>query len=257
MILNYKGAKVFYEVFGEGEPIILIHGFIENSSMWAKFLPEFSKKNQIVVVDLLGHGKSDCLGYIHTMDDFSNAVLNVINHLDLKTYKLIGHSLGGYVALNLAEADSHVSGICLLNSTTAADDKARISIRNRAIDNAKKFYEPLVSMSISNLFFEANRTTYDKEIEAIKVEALKTSVQGYIAAQEGMKLRKDQTNFFKNLDIKKYIIAGKNDPVIDFEIIKTVAKETNAQFYALNGGHMSYIEAFAETQNALLKFIQH
>jgi pimeloyl-ACP methyl ester carboxylesterase len=254
MILNYKGAKVFYEVFGQGEPIVLIHGFLENR----KFLPEFSKKHQIVVVDLLGHGKSDCLGYIHTIDDFSYMVLEVINHLKLNNYKLVGHSLGGYVALHLAEKElEHLSGICLLNSTTLADDKARISIRNRAIINAKKFYEPLISMSISNLFFEANRKTYDKEIEAIKVEALKTPVQGYIAAQEGMKLRKDQTNFFKNLDIKKYIIAGKNDPVIYFEAVKEIAKITNSEFVVINGGHMSHIEAFAETQKALLKFIQH
>jgi len=258
MILNYKGAKVFYEVFGQGEPVVLIHGFLENSEMWAKLLPKLSKNNQIIVLDLLGHGQTDCIGYVHTIEDFSNAVLEIVNHLNLSNYKLVGHSLGGYVALNLAEKNlNHVSGICLMNSTTKPDDKARVLIRNRAIVNAKKFYESLVSMSISNLFFEENRTVFAEEINHLKKEALKTPVQGYIAAQEGMKLRKDQTNFFKNLEIKKYIITGKNDPVIDYKTIKAIAKETNSELYTLNGGHMSHIEAFSETQNVLLKFILH
>ena len=101
-----------------------------------------------------------------------------------------------------------------MNSTPFADSQERILLRNRAIKVAKSNYENLVSMSISNLFFEDNRLRFDKEIESIKTEALKTPLQGYVATQEGMKIRVDRTKILENLNCKKLIIVGKNDPIL-------------------------------------------
>lgn len=256
MIVEHKGAKLFYNVIGEGKPIILLHGFLENSNMWTDVIPDLARNNQVISIDILGHGKSDCLSYIHTMKDFAEAVLEVVNTLNLDNYQVIGHSLGGYIALALAEMDlDRIEGLCLMNSTPENDNKARILLRNRAIKNAKVHYEALVKMSISNLFFEANRAQYSTQIEALQTEALKTPVQGYISAQEGMKLRPNNIEFFKNLNIKKLIIIGQNDPVLDSERLIEIAKETHSDFKLLKGGHMSQIEALADLKSALLQFI--
>ena len=83
MILQHKSAEVFYSVFGSGKPIILIHGFLENSQMWNSLVEDLSHKNQVITVDLLGHGQSDCLGYVHEMSDYAKAILAIINHLKL------------------------------------------------------------------------------------------------------------------------------------------------------------------------------
>lgn len=257
MILEHKSANIFYSVIGTGEPIVLLHGFLENSTMWVNLIEELSRKNQVIVLDLLGHGKSDCLGYVHTMEDFAYAVKAILNHLEISTYKIIGHSLGGYVALALAKLEpANIKSLCLMNSTPEVDTKDRIIIRNRAIKTAKNHYESLVSMSISNLFFTENRDVFSKDIEALKTEALKTPIQGYIAAQEGMKNRKNQTEFLKNATFKKLIIAGIKDPVLDFETLKTVASDCNTEFIALQGGHMSQIEDLADLKSALLQFIK-
>lgn len=256
MILNYKGAEVFYSVFGSGEPVVLIHGFLENSSMWDNLIPKLSKSNQIIVVDLLGHGKTHCIGYIHSMTDFSEAIEAVLQKLNIPMCQIIGHSLGGYVALAIAKRNNiNVKGLCLLNSTTKNDDVSRKLLRTRAVKNAKKLYESLVSMSISNLFYEENRQRFENEIEAIKTEALKTPIQGYIAAQEGMMQRPDNTEFFKQSIFKKVIIAGIKDSVINFEELKQIANNTNAQFYALNGGHMSHVEALEDLEKVLSDFV--
>jgi pimeloyl-ACP methyl ester carboxylesterase len=256
MILEHKSAKIFYSVTGVGDPIVLLHGFLENTTMWNNLIDDLSKKNQVITIDLLGHGQTDCLGYVHTMVDFGDAVNAVLNHLKISTFKIVGHSLGGYVALALAELNPNaIKGLCLMNSTTESDDKDRITLRNRAIKTAKKQYTSLVSMSINNLFFEANRNAFSDDIESLKIEALKTPIQGYIAAQEGMKVRSNQTEFFKSSKFNKYIIAGKKDPVLDFEAIKNIAYSCNANFIGLNGGHMSQIEALADLKSALLQFI--
>ena len=256
MILNYKGAEVFYSVFGSGEPVVLIHGFLENSSMWDNLIPKLSKSNQIIVVDLLGHGNSHCIGYIHSMADFAEAIEEVLKNLQIPACQMVGHSLGGYVALSIAKRENiRVTGLCLLNSTTKNDDVSRKLLRTRAVKNAKKFYESLVSMSINNLFYEKNRQKFENEIEAIKTEALKTPIQGYIAAQEGMMQRPDNTEFFKQSTFKKAIIAGINDSVIDFEELKEISNNTNAQFYPLEGGHMSHIEALEDLERILREFL--
>ena len=119
MILYYKHIDVYYEDEGQGDAIVLLHGFLENSSMWANIKPHLISNHRIISIDLLGHGKTPCLGYIHTMKDMADMVLAVIEHLQLKTYKLIGHSMGGYVALTVAEKNPNaVLGLCLINIYT-------------------------------------------------------------------------------------------------------------------------------------------
>ena len=78
MILPFKGANIYFETHGKGPAIVLLHGFLENSTMWKNLIPELSKKNKIIIIDLLGHGNSDSLGYIHTMELFAETVAAVI-----------------------------------------------------------------------------------------------------------------------------------------------------------------------------------
>src|SRR5690606_21442457 len=106
MIFNYKDIPVFYSDEGQGQVILLLHGFLENSSMWKDIAPELAKNHRVVAIDLLGHGQTGCLGYIHSMELMAEVVEAVLNHLKIETYTVIGHSMGGYVALALAEKRS-------------------------------------------------------------------------------------------------------------------------------------------------------
>ncbi|MBC7641144.1 MAG: alpha/beta fold hydrolase, partial [Flavobacterium sp.] len=97
--ITYKNTKISFSDSGTGKAIILLHGYLENSSMWDFCITELSKKNRVVAIDLLGHGKSDCLGYIHTMENQSEMIDGVINYLKIENASIVGHSMGGYVAL--------------------------------------------------------------------------------------------------------------------------------------------------------------
>ena len=74
MILEYKNANISYSDQGKGTAVVLIHGFLENATMWDKITPELIKRNRVITIDLLGHGKSDCLGYVHSMELFSETI---------------------------------------------------------------------------------------------------------------------------------------------------------------------------------------
>jgi pimeloyl-ACP methyl ester carboxylesterase len=122
----FKNTKVSYSDQGNGQAIVLLHGFLENSTMWNDFIPEFSKKNRVITIDLLGHGKTECIGYVHTMELMAEAVLAVLKHLKIRRSILVGHSMGGYVALAFAELyPDAVKGLCLMNSTAKPDSKQK------------------------------------------------------------------------------------------------------------------------------------
>ena len=257
MILDYKNAAIFYTDQGKGTVVVLIHGFLENSSMWNKITPELSKRNRVITIDLLGHGKSDCLGYVHSMELFAATIKAVLKHLKIRKYILVGHSLGGYISLALAKINPlQIKGLCLLNSTSNEDSEERKELRTRANKMVQNNFETMVKLSVSNLFHQGNLLKFKKEIEAVKEEALQTSVQGYIAANEGMKIRKNTNYLLVESNFKKLLIIGEKDPVLKYQTSLEEAKKTNSKFVVFPDGHMSHIENTAELITVLKNFVK-
>jgi pimeloyl-ACP methyl ester carboxylesterase len=255
--LRYKNTKISYSDAGKGTAIVLLHGFLENATMWDSYIASFTEKYRVIIIDLLGHGKSECLGYVHTMEDQANMVYAVLQHLKIRKSIFVGHSMGGYVALAFAELyHENTKGFVLLNSTTYADDHERKINRNRAIKMAHKEYVSLVQISIANLFSIDNRESFISEIEQVKKEALKTPLQGYIAAQEGMKLRKNKEHLLHLTTYPKLLILGKKDGVLNYEDNIKQIEGTNVQLISFPDGHMSHIENRDALEKALLTFFK-
>ena len=148
----FKNTKISYSDYGKGNVLVLLHGFLENSKMWNDFIPQFSKKNRVITIDLLGHGQTGCIGYIHSMELMAEAVFEVLKHLKIKRSIFVGHSMGGYVSLAFAELyPNAVKGLCLMNSTAKPDSKQKKENRDRAIKAVKQDHKKFVRISISNL----------------------------------------------------------------------------------------------------------
>jgi pimeloyl-ACP methyl ester carboxylesterase len=257
MKLEYKNITINYTISGAGSTIVLLHGFLETIAMWNALIPELHKNHQVICIDLLGHGQTDCLGYVHTMEVMSDAVFAVLTHHNVKQADFIGHSMGGYVALALSEKEPQLfKGLCLMNSTYEADDDQRKLIRTRANSMAQTHYKSLVRMSFANLFAPKSRVSYKEAYEEALHLALQTPVQGYIAAQEGMMLRPNRFEIFKNLKGKKLLITGKKDALINSKKLSNLIKGTNIDFKELSEGHMSHIENKSELSYFILRFIE-
>lgn len=257
MTIDYKNISVYFTVSGKGETVVLLHGFLETSEMWRDLAPEIARTHQVVCIDLLGHGETASLGYVHTMEDMADAVYAVLQHLNIKKAKFIGHSMGGYVALALAEQQPQLfEGLCLMNSTFEADSEERKALRTRANDMAKTNFENLVRMSFANLFAPESRISFKVEYEWALNIALKISLQGYMAANEGMKLRPNRFEVFKTLDANKLIIIGKKDTLINREQLLSKIENTDINVAEFSEGHMSYIENTTELSYLLLLFIE-
>lgn len=257
MILDYKNAAIFYTDSGKGPAVVLIHGFLENTTMWNLIIPELSKRNRVIAIDLLGHGKSDCIGYTHSMELFAETLEAVLKKVRIRKCILVGHSLGGYVALAFAEKHpKRVKGLCLMNSTSNEDTADRKLLRTRANKMVHKNFSNLVRMSFTNLFSEESRIVFKDQMKNALSEAMQTPIQGYIAGQEGMKLRPNRNHVLAENSFKKVIIMGKKDAVLDYKTSLEEVEKTNSKHVALPQGHMSHIENLEELILILKDFLK-
>ncbi|MEZ4853070.1 alpha/beta fold hydrolase [Flavobacterium sp.] len=253
----YKNAKIKFTDNGKGKAIVLLHGFLENSTMWQFLTPKLTENYRVVCIDLLGHGQSENIGYIHTMDDMADAVYEVLVSLKIEKATFIGHSMGGYVSLAFAELfPKMIRGLILLNSTSKPDSDERKANRDRAIKAVKQNYVAAINMAVANLFSEENRTQLIAEINYAKQEALKTPLQGIIAAQEGMKIRPDREILLHTTSFPKLLLLGKKDPVLNFEECKQQVENTDVVLIAFPDGHMSHLENKLELEITVLNFMK-
>ena len=253
----FKNTKISYTDSGKGAVVVLLHGFLENKHMWKEIIPVISRNKRVLAIDLLGHGHTECLGYIHPMELMADAVAAVLKTLRIRKITLIGHSMGGYVSLALSEKNPEmIRGLCLLNSTATSDDNSRKKLRERANKMAQINLSNIVRMSFINLFSEKSKEKFNPEIQLALSEALQTSLQGYSACQEGMRIRPNRLSVLKNNYFKKLFILGKKDPVLPVEKGIKEAEETQSETVVLSGGHMSHIENSDELTRVLNTFIR-
>ena len=253
----YKNTKISFTDDGKGTAVVLLHGFLENKTMWDKYVSALSKNHRVITIDLLGHGETECLGYVHTMEDQADMIFAVLISLRIRKIVLVGHSMGGYVALAFAELyPDNVKGLFLLNSTSRADSDERKINRDRAIKAVKQNYTNFVRISITNLFSEDNREVFAKEIEKVKLEALKTPLQGIVASLEGMKIRKDREVLLHFAPYPIQLVLGEKDGVLIYPETIDQIEGTKVELTTFPDGHMSHIENEAELKKVLSDFLK-
>ena len=255
--LNYKNINIAYSDTGKGTAIVLLHGFLESAVMWDFFVAEYSKKYRVITIDLLGHGQTGCLGYVHTMEDMADAVHAILHELRIRKAIFMGHSMGGYVALAFAELyPDMIKGIVLQNSTSRADSDERKKNRDRAIKAVKQNYTAFVRMSIANLFSEENRDRLADDIEALREQAVKTPLQGIVAALEGMKVRNDREVILHFSPYPIMLVLGKHDQSLIYSEHADQVENTDVKLVSYPYGHMSHIENRDELLTETLSFFK-
>ena len=236
---------LYHEISGNGKkPLVLLHGFMENTTIWNEMEAHLSKDFTLIKIDLPGHGKSKVYQEIHTVELMAEKVKEVIDALKLEKINLLGHSLGGYVSLAFAEKFPEIlESMTLFFSTTLADDDEKKQIRRRSIAVIDENFETFVKTSIPNLFSNNEKDILEGKIELAKNIAKSTNKEGVKAAQLGMAERPDRTEILENLDAKILIIAGKYDNAVKTEnLLKIIPEKTNIKTYVLDCGHNGHWE---------------
>ena len=136
-----------FERTGNGkEVLVLLHGFMENISIWSDMEPHLSKNFSLLKIDLPGHGQSDIIAEVQTMELMAEEVKKVLDDQKLEKVHLLGHSMGGYISLGFAEKyPEYLKSLTLFFSSYLPDDAEKKNELYKAIDDVKnKFGKSLL-----------------------------------------------------------------------------------------------------------------
>lgn len=234
-----------FERKGNGKEIlVLLHGFMENLSIWSDMEPHLSENFSLVKIDLPGHGQSDILAEVHTMELMAEEVKKVLNHQKLEKVHLLGHSMGGYVSLAFAEKfPDSLKSLTLFFSTYFPDDEEKKNQRIKSYRIISDSFSHYARAGIPNLFNPNERDTLEGKIETALTTALSTNNQGALACVKGMVVRTDKKQVLENLESKILVLAGKHDNAVKTETtIKNLPDRTNIKSYVLDCGHNGHWE---------------
>ncbi len=217
-IIFFKNKKIHARIEGEGKPLVLLHGFMETLEIWKNFSTALSNGFKVVTIDLPGHGESEMIEFVHSMTLMADAVNTVLVDLNIEDCVMIGHSMGGYVALEFADKfKQKLKGLGLFHSHPLEDSEDIKLNRERMIDTVRNDHFGFIMQFIPALFSRKNVEVFSAEINQLQNKASNMSSEAIIAAIAGMKMRKDFALRLKELDIPFLAILGKDDVRIPME----------------------------------------
>ncbi|MDQ1160545.1 2-succinyl-6-hydroxy-2,4-cyclohexadiene-1-carboxylate synthase [Chryseobacterium sp. SORGH_AS 447] len=234
-----------FERKGNGkETLVLLHGFMENLSIWNDMEPHLSENFSLLKIDLPGHGQSEIIAEVQTMELMAEEVKKVLDHENLTKIHLLGHSMGGYVSLAFAEKHlEYLKSLTLFFSTYFPDDAEKKEQRIKSYRIIKDAFAHYVRAGIPNLFNPNERDILEGKIEIALETALSTNHLGALASVKGMVERTDKKHILENLDAKILVLAGKHDNAVKTDVtIKGLPDRTNIKSYILDCGHNGHWE---------------
>ncbi len=131
-----NGMEMYYGVSGQGEPLILLHGFNASGRVWAKFVPELSKHFRVIVPDLRGHGRSTNPSNQFTHRQSARDVFALADHLRIEKFRAMGISTGGMTLLHMAtQQPDRVEAMVLIGATSYFPEQAREIMRRSTVES--------------------------------------------------------------------------------------------------------------------------
>jgi pimeloyl-ACP methyl ester carboxylesterase len=228
---------------GSGLPVVFIHGFPMSKEVWTDFADRLSENYCVFTVDLPGFGQSSLPSGSFTLETIADILLDWMREQKLSHAVVIGHSLGGYVALSMVEKEpDRFPAFVLLHSTASSDSVEKKESRNKVLEFIdKNGVKAFTSNFISPLFADQAHPAIEK-VRAISTASSADAVKGYTVA---MRDRKDRRDVIQNFSGKSLLIGGEKDGGITPQsLIEQAALNTNSQAEIITSiAHMGMFEA--------------
>jgi len=255
IILEFNRVKLSYYKDGKGPTLMLVHGFTESSEIYLRFSELLSEEFQIIIPDLPGHGESEIPDYL-SMDIIGDYLNAILENEKIDECKIVGHSMGGYAALNFAKRyPEKCSSLCLFHSSARADSIEVKENRNRTIEIIKNNKAGFLNNFIPSLFADSNREKLSVAINKSQEIAASISEKALILCMEAMRDRDGSLEFLYTTNIPIGFVFGKQDSRIQFDnaLAQTALPKSSKVLILDDCGHMGY----AEKPKEVLKFIQY
>jgi pimeloyl-ACP methyl ester carboxylesterase len=257
-----QNKRIHYQITGKGKPVVLVHGFSEDSDVWKYQQDELSRHFQLIIPDLPGSGLSEMTENmsIEGLAECIHQLLLIELPESTGQVIMVGHSMGGYITLAFAEKyPEMLEALGLFHSTAYADTAEKKSTRQRSIAFIRTHgsYE-FLQQSVPNLFSETYRTGNNGRIKNMIEQYKDFSPAALIAYYEAMIQRPDRTAVLKSFYKPVLFIIGKNDKAVPFEDSMRQCQLPQLSYIHLleNAAHMGMWEETGKSTAALASFLQ-
>jgi len=224
-----NGIKVYYEVYGEGKPIVLLHGAFYTIEMnWGQLIPELSKTRKVIAIELQGHGHTPFSDRKLDIVTLANDVEGVMNFLKVDSADVAGYSMGGSIAYQLAvNGPKRVRKLVIISSTYKTS--GWLPVVNNAFKGFKPEFFTNTPMKAAYDEVAPDKTKWTKYLEQMIVFA-------------GVPFNVGDANIAK-ITSPVLLLSGDNDGLDKVELMKT---------YQLLGGGVSDLEPMPKSHLAIV-----
>jgi pimeloyl-ACP methyl ester carboxylesterase len=251
---THNDSILAYERLGRGAPLVLIHGFPLDHSIWDEVTPLLTPTFDLILPDLRGLGESVSSAPAWTMRDLADDLAALLDHLGLESAILAGHSMGGYVTLAFADAyPQRVRGLVLVASQAAADLPERKAGRYA---QAQQIAENGIGETVAAM---TTKLTADVRVQKFVHDLMrKQKPAGCIGSLQAMAERADALSVLGANSFPVLLIHGEADGLIPLERAREIqAKVPRARVVELSGvGHMPMMESPQQVADALIRWVR-
>jgi 3-oxoadipate enol-lactonase len=260
LTVNVNNINLSYDDVGEGYiPIVFLHGFPFDKSMWQEQLDFLKSTHRVIALDIRGFGKSTDEESHLSMDLFANDLILFIDRLGIEKVILCGLSMGGFIALNaMKRFPSRFEALILCDTQCIADSYDVKVNRYKTISDIKEFGASNFNEGfIKNVFHESSITEKPELVEQLRKVVFSNSqhiiTQGLVALAE----RAESCSILKQITIPTLIICGKEDIVTPLDESKFMNKNIKGSVLHVitNGGHVSNLEEPIKFNKHLRNFL--
>jgi pimeloyl-ACP methyl ester carboxylesterase len=256
--LLYQNKKIQYRMIGTGKPVLFIHGFGEDSTVWRNQLAHLSSHFQLIIPDLPGSGQSELIDDM-SMEGMAEAMHAIIHEENIDACPVIGHSMGGYITLALVEKYwNHVSAFGLFHSSAFADTEEKKATRQKGIDFIRQHGAfDFLKTATPNLFAPQTKEERPQLIEEQIATLHNFLPNSLVSYYQAMMARPDRTMELKNAKVPVLFILGKYDVAVPLEdgLKQCYLPEKSYIHILQKSGHMGMLEEKDTCNGILEKFL--
>ncbi len=259
--VDIPGATLSVAEIGQGPPILFVHGFPLNHSMWRNQLTEFSRDFRCLAPDLRGFGQSSVTAGKVTMEQFADDLAALLDALGVtEPVVLCGLSMGGYIAWEFVRRHAaRLHALILCDTRAVADSPEAVANRLKLAEDVVRLGPELVANAMLPRLFAPHTTAHRPEwVQELRQVMLATNPQGIAAASRGMAERRDARPLLPTIDRPTLVIVGEHDaisPPAEMRDIATAIPRSVFQIMA-DAGHMAPLEQPSVTNAAISQFLE-
>lgn len=254
-----NNIQIAFDDTGSGSPVILLHGFPFNRTLWTQQVTALSPNHRVITPDLRGFGASDVTASPATMADMAQDVAALMDSLGIERATIGGLSMGGYVVLAFYKLfPERVSALILADTRPQADsEEAKVTRAQQAKDALSEGIAGIANSMLPKLFTPDSVAHKPQSVQRVREMMMTTKPAGAAAALMGMAVREDHTEALAEVNVPTLILVGREDPITPVSDSENMHKRIAVSQLVIidNASHVSNVEQADRFNSHLRSFL--